>query len=151
MEANICSAWCFRLAAASAHSLTPHCHSPLTTACRFQSNTKYPSMDYEKGGSMLVTPARRTRPLALGFITVALLYFAWFPIATVLSPLPSTSRLGWMPCPSTLLTGTKAPVPLEAHIMSKCPDAVDCLRMLVLPTMQRVYDKVNFTLSFIGT
>ncbi|KAH6855685.1 hypothetical protein B0I37DRAFT_411662 [Chaetomium sp. MPI-CAGE-AT-0009] len=41
-------------------------------------------------------------------------------------------------------------VPLEAHIMSKCPDAKDCLRDLVLPTMQRVYDKVNFTLSFIG-
>ena len=27
----------------------------------------------------------------------------------------------------------------------------DCLRMMVLPTMQRVIDKVNFTLSFIGT
>lgn len=45
----------------------------------------------------------------------------------------------------------KALVPLEAHIMSKCPDAQDCLRMMVLPTMQRVLDKVNFTLSYIGT
>jgi hypothetical protein len=27
----------------------------------------------------------------------------------------------------------------------------DCLKMLVLPTMQRVIDKVNFTLSYIGT
>jgi hypothetical protein len=42
-------------------------------------------------------------------------------------------------------------VPLEAHIMSKCPDAKDCLRDLVLPAMQKVHDKVNFTLSFIGT
>ncbi|KAH8809100.1 hypothetical protein F5884DRAFT_393745 [Xylogone sp. PMI_703] len=41
--------------------------------------------------------------------------------------------------------------PLEAHIMSKCPDARDCLKLLVLPTMQRVHDKVNFTLSYIGT
>lgn len=41
-------------------------------------------------------------------------------------------------------------VPLEAHIMSKCPDAKDCLRDLVLPAMQKVHDKVNFTLSFIG-
>ncbi|KAK4125487.1 hypothetical protein N657DRAFT_568092 [Parathielavia appendiculata] len=41
-------------------------------------------------------------------------------------------------------------VPLEAHIMSKCPDAKDCLRDMVLPAMQKVYDKVNFTLSFIG-
>ncbi|KAK3949016.1 hypothetical protein QBC32DRAFT_350079 [Pseudoneurospora amorphoporcata] len=43
------------------------------------------------------------------------------------------------------------PVALEAHIMSKCPDARDCLREMVLPAMQRVYTKVNFTLSFIGT
>ncbi|KAK4099362.1 hypothetical protein N658DRAFT_508803 [Parathielavia hyrcaniae] len=42
-------------------------------------------------------------------------------------------------------------VPLEAHIMSKCPDAKDCLRDMVLPAMQKVHDKVNFTLSFIGT
>lgn len=42
-------------------------------------------------------------------------------------------------------------VPLEAHIMSKCPDARDCLRDMILPTMQRVHDKVNFTLSFLGT
>ncbi|KAI0019513.1 hypothetical protein F4780DRAFT_439004 [Xylariomycetidae sp. FL0641] len=42
-------------------------------------------------------------------------------------------------------------VPLEAHIMSKCPDAKDCLRDMVLPTMMRVLDKVNFTLSYIGT
>jgi hypothetical protein len=42
-------------------------------------------------------------------------------------------------------------VPLEAHIMSKCPDARDCLQMLVLPTMANVSDKVNFTLSYIGS
>ncbi|KAL2158605.1 hypothetical protein VTH06DRAFT_4087 [Thermothelomyces fergusii] len=42
-------------------------------------------------------------------------------------------------------------VPLEAHIMSKCPDARDCLRDLVLPTMEKVHDKVDFTLSYIGT
>ncbi|KAL8285704.1 hypothetical protein RB597_002664 [Gaeumannomyces tritici] len=42
-------------------------------------------------------------------------------------------------------------VQLEAHIMSKCPDARDCLKQMVLPVMERAYDKVNFTLSFIGT
>ncbi|KAI1634995.1 hypothetical protein F4809DRAFT_475870 [Biscogniauxia mediterranea] len=42
-------------------------------------------------------------------------------------------------------------VPLEAHIMSKCPDARDCLKEMVLPAMMRVNDKVNFTLSYIGT
>ncbi|KAL2416796.1 hypothetical protein ABEF95_004106 [Exophiala dermatitidis] len=42
-------------------------------------------------------------------------------------------------------------VPLEIHVMSKCPDARDCLRELVVPTMERVSDKVNFTMSFIGS
>ncbi|KAF2855770.1 hypothetical protein T440DRAFT_440329 [Plenodomus tracheiphilus IPT5] len=42
-------------------------------------------------------------------------------------------------------------VPLEIHIMSKCPDARDCMKKLVVPTMAEVADKVNFTLSFIGS
>ncbi|KAI1118835.1 hypothetical protein F5Y14DRAFT_446646 [Nemania sp. NC0429] len=42
-------------------------------------------------------------------------------------------------------------VPLEAHVISKCPDTRDCLRELLLPTMIRAYDKVNFTLTYIGT
>ncbi|KAI9797445.1 MAG: hypothetical protein M1833_005485 [Piccolia ochrophora] len=42
-------------------------------------------------------------------------------------------------------------VPLEAHIMSKCPDAKGCLHDLVLPAMQQIEDKVNFTLSYIGS
>jgi hypothetical protein len=61
------------------------------------------------------------------------------------------SLFGWNNAPTTTLTGERALVPLEASIMSKCPDARDCLRDLVLPTMQRVMEKVNFTLSFIGT
>jgi hypothetical protein len=108
-------------------------------------------MDQEKGDNMLGRPTRRARPLALGFITVALLYFAWTPITSVISMLPSPTAFGRMPCVSTHPASTREPVPLEAHIMSKCPDAQDCLRMLVLPTMQRAYEKVNFTMSFIGT
>lgn len=42
-------------------------------------------------------------------------------------------------------------VPLDIHIMSKCPDARDCLQKLVVPTMANVSDKVDFRLSFIGT
>lgn len=41
-------------------------------------------------------------------------------------------------------------VPLEVHLMSKCPDARDCLRDLIVPTMERVSDKVDLRLSFIG-
>lgn len=41
-------------------------------------------------------------------------------------------------------------VELEAHIMSKCPDAKDCLQKLVVPVMAQVSDKVDFMLSYIG-
>ena len=40
--------------------------------------------------------------------------------------------------------------PLEAHIMSKCPDAQACLQKLVLPAMEKISDKVDFKLSFIA-
>ena len=42
-------------------------------------------------------------------------------------------------------------VPLEAHIMSKCPDARDCLVDLIVPAMQEVEHEVDFQLSFIGS
>jgi hypothetical protein len=112
------------------------------------SDLRHPTMDREKGDRMFTTPPRRSRPLAIGFTIAALLYFSW---SSLVPMLPWTARLGGMPCISAERTGTKSPVPLEAHIMSKCPDARDCLKMLVLPTMQQVYNKVNFTLSFIGT
>lgn len=41
-------------------------------------------------------------------------------------------------------------VPLEAHIMSKCPDARDCLKELVVPAMENISSIVDFNLSFIG-
>jgi hypothetical protein len=34
--------------------------------------------------------------------------------------------------------------------MSKCPDARDCLRDLVVPAMEKVVDMVDFNVSFIG-
>ncbi|KAF2873353.1 hypothetical protein BDV95DRAFT_566806 [Massariosphaeria phaeospora] len=46
--------------------------------------------------------------------------------------------------------GWATKVPLEVHIMSKCPDARDCLEMLVVPVMANISDKVDFRLSFIG-
>ncbi|KAM3439004.1 hypothetical protein NHJ13734_003939 [Beauveria thailandica] len=41
-------------------------------------------------------------------------------------------------------------VPLEVHIMSKCPDAKAALQELIVPAMEQVYDKVDFKLSFIA-
>ena len=45
---------------------------------------------------------------------------------------------------------TDTKVPVDVHIMSKCPDARDCLKKLVLPAMANVSDKVDFRLSMIG-
>ena len=42
-------------------------------------------------------------------------------------------------------------VPLEAHVMSKCPDAKTCLEELVVPAMEQVVDMVDFRLSYIGS
>jgi hypothetical protein len=53
-------------------------------------------------------------------------------------------------CPGKGLESEPRLVPLEAHIMSKCPDAAACLKDLVVPAMVKVSDKVNFTLSYIG-
>jgi hypothetical protein len=49
-----------------------------------------------------------------------------------------------------LLSSSAKKVPLEAHIMSKCPDARDCLQKLVVPAMEQISDKVDFKLSYIG-
>jgi hypothetical protein len=46
---------------------------------------------------------------------------------------------------------TDTKVPVDVHIMSKCPDARDCLKKLVLPAMANVSDKVDFRLSMIGS
>ncbi|KAK1996057.1 hypothetical protein LX36DRAFT_682662 [Colletotrichum falcatum] len=87
-----------------------------------------------------------------GLVPVALiaLLFAWnywLHLGRLPSHAPSADTVPGQPP----VTVAKDPVPLEAHIMSKCPDARDCLRDLVLPTMMKAQDKVNFTLSYIGT
>ena len=54
------------------------------------------------------------------------------------------------PAAATSQGNSSGLVPLEAHIMSKCPDARDCLRDLVVPAMEKVVDMVDFNVSFIG-
>jgi hypothetical protein len=102
---------------------------------------------------------RRNRPL-LSLVVIAALLFLVYTFR------PFNSYTGaWVPpevsegtivqdaggSTPTAATITKDLVPFEAHIMSKCPDARDCLRDMILPAMMRVNSKVNFTLSFIGT
>lgn len=97
-------------------------------------------------------PARRLRPLLIMTLMVLCFYYYVRP-AVSFGILPQVARFAPIDTSDKqkVIADTKALVPLEAHIMSKCPDAKDCLRKLVLPTMQRVIDKVNFTLSYIGT
>lgn len=53
-------------------------------------------------------------------------------------------------CPTVTSEQGPKRIPLEAHIMSKCPDAQECLQDLVLPAMEKISDKVDFRLSFIA-
>lgn len=55
------------------------------------------------------------------------------------------------PALTETVTEKKKLVPLEAHIISKCPDTRDALRELILPAMQQIADKVDFKLTYIGT
>lgn len=52
--------------------------------------------------------------------------------------------------PITSESNQSTRIPLEAHIMSKCPDAQGCLQKLILPAMEQISDKVDFRLSFIA-
>ncbi|KAH8678738.1 hypothetical protein BGZ60DRAFT_360800, partial [Tricladium varicosporioides] len=117
-------------------------------------DTKFRNMkfDNEKGQPEAIEmPPRRRRTWVIGFSAVAFIYF----IFSLRTRIPTVFR----PCGKhNVQVGDATPfpaggslVPLEAHIMSKCPDAQDCLKLLVLPAMMQVVDKVNFTLSFIGT
>ncbi|KJZ79756.1 hypothetical protein HIM_00470 [Hirsutella minnesotensis 3608] len=95
----------------------------------------------------------RSRPvvrslLLFAFVVVIGFYgvtrpFAWNPS---FAPLAPASR----PAAAVHVDKRQKLVPLEAHIISKCPDTRDALRKLILPTMQRVYDKVDFKLNYIG-
>lgn len=99
---------------------------------------------------------RRIGIIALLLFLLALAYggydgtVAWGRAASERRGIPltkqSSSATSVFPKPKGL-----ALVPLEAHIMSKCPDARDCLRDLIVPAMERVNDKVDFRLSYIGT
>lgn len=98
-------------------------------------------------------PPRRFRPLLILTLVVLGFYCYVRPLAPF-TVVPDIAMLASKHAPSAekpIVVDTTTLVPFEAHIMSKCPDAKDCLRKMVLPAMQRVYDKVNFTLSYIGT
>lgn len=104
--------------------------------------------------------ARRGRisqlAVALSFISLLTLSTVFFAIPNInfsachkmrgkLGALLSSPKGG-----ETFVPASSNKVPLEAHIMSKCPDAQDCIQKLVVPTMERISEKVDFELSFIA-
>ncbi|KAB5577843.1 hypothetical protein GE09DRAFT_533215 [Coniochaeta sp. 2T2.1] len=91
---------------------------------------------------------RRSRTVLTVALVGTLCLYALYHLGI---PSCRTRTESWLPKSQEelVVTGDKL-VPLEAHIISKCPDTRDCLKELVLPAMQRVHDKVDFKLSFIG-
>lgn len=77
-----------------------------------------------------------------GTTAILLMFMAFCFTVIAQDSLVEDDNGGWM------LDGRR--VPLEAHIMSKCPDARDCLHDLILPAMQQVSTMVDFKLSYIG-
>lgn len=117
-----------------------------------KSETKYDKFG-KPGRDVAMKPPRRFRPLLILTLVVLGLYSYVLPLVplAVVPDLATLASKQAPPAQAPVVVDTTALVPFEAHIMSKCPDARDCLRKMVLPAMQRVYDKVNFTLSYIGT
>lgn len=115
--------------------------------------------DLRQGQTRHFSPAmphscsRRKAIILLPFILllwISLKYVSFGDSRIVTSP---NHMISWVHSIQDLqpLANNSALVPLEAHIMSKCPDAKDCLRDLVVPAMEKVVDIVDFRLSFIGS
>ena len=96
-------------------------------------------------GPSTMPPRSRLSLAAVLLSALALLYlFKQYPSTLPFAPSPA-------PGPAKPPTRDPQPIPLEAHIMSMCPDARDCLESLVVPAMALLpASAVNFTLSFIG-
>ena len=103
-----------------------------------------------------------SRPRRLFVVVLPLVLLTWFLMSHFSfnkSYLASPSIVEYQPDhivaptsqPGQFSEGNKSTVvPLEAHIMSKCPDARDCLKDLIVPAMEEIADMVDFSLSFIG-
>jgi len=89
------------------------------------------------------------RVIAACLITAFITFWTCYQWVAPRSFVPSSSTTEWAE-PHIAQGATGDLVPLEAHIISKCPDTRDALRELLLPVMQRVSSKVDFKLSYIG-
>lgn len=110
--------------------------------------------DQKQDSSILPDSFRgRSRRSISVYVSAIFLIFLMVTYGSPISfPSQYTKPFGARPAsPSRLsLSNQTSLVPLEAHVMSKCPDARDCLRDLIVPAMERIVDKVEFRLSYIG-
>ena len=107
-----------------------------------------------KPGNMANRSKRKTLFLCLlGFSLWLLFRYSPYEPSALSSPVKADREISWVHSihDEKASTNRSALIPLEAHIMSKCPDAKDCLRDLVVPAMESIVDIVAFNLSFIGT
>ena len=107
-----------------------------------------------KPGNMANRSQRKTLFLLLfGFSTWLLFRYSPYVPSALLSLAEANRKISWVQSTheEKASTNRSVLVPLEAHIMSKCPDAKDCLRDLIVPAMESIVDMVDFNLSFIGT
>ena len=110
----------------------------------------------KKQDTSFSAPLERSR-LRSRLVVYIIAFISAFLIITYGMPIQLS---GYYPqaSPETIMTQSTdaksnqtALVPLEAHIMSKCPDAKTCLEKLVVPAMEQVVDLVDFRLSYIGS
>ncbi|KEY71506.1 hypothetical protein S7711_03572 [Stachybotrys chartarum IBT 7711] len=134
------------------HPPPHHPPSPLRRHLHPPAAPSSSAMDEKTSSNM--TQVRRARPIVLVLLLLVFIYTLWQWPSThpgittghggaVVSETSDTRE------PVGSSSGKKL-VPLEAHIISKCPDTRDALRQLILPVMQQVLDKVDFQLSYIG-
>ena len=133
----------------SPHSIRHHRHHT-TTIIMDEKHHLPPHLPLYRQSNLADRAKRRRRHVLLLLVsTVCTIIFVWHlnskGSANVLTPNRSPT-MSFVPS----ATDSRKRVPLEAHIMSKCPDSRDCLHDLLLPVMQRVADKVDFKLSYIG-
>jgi len=133
-------------------------------------NEKPDDAVYSSHGSYSYTPSttRPPRPRASSAyyrsltlrrlcIAMCLTLTAWLMTRTVIASYSTSS--GELPYANdrtsdaewVMVEKNTTKVALEAHVMSKCPDAKDCLQKLIVPAMEQINDKVDFRLSYIGS
>lgn len=118
-------------------SQRPDVDQPEPTLSELQQNVFQAQRAYMRAWSRTTSGKWHKRFI---FGVTALLLFFMIICVSIIAEDALTEDDGWQ---------LVSKVALEAHIMSKCPDARDCLHDMILPAMQNISHKVDFRLSYI--